>query len=185
MQSRHQATKKKMIQVPVSIEMNTAPIYTTNWRKFRLISLPPKMLAFIGTFEKFFCWHMFWKFPCHIMCSTLCTPENDKRQKNKFLLSPWHFCEMQGSKKKTSKSCGPLLHSLRPTEKKHCNSLPFLSQANKSKGATIPVWFRWEQKLYTVASDLQRLVVQTRIDVSKPKTWEHPGAKGERGNFTL
>ena len=37
MQSRHQATKKKMIQVPVSIEMNTAPIYTTNWRKFRLI----------------------------------------------------------------------------------------------------------------------------------------------------
>ena len=138
MQSRHQATKKKMIQVPVSIEMNTAPIYTTNWRNFRLISLPPKMLAFIGTFEKFFCWHMFWKFPCHIMCSTLCTPENDKRQKNKFLLSPWHFCDMQGSEKKTSKSCGPLLHSLRPTEKKHCNSLPFLSQANKSKGATHP-----------------------------------------------
>ena len=37
MQSRHQATKKKMIQVPVSIEMNTAPIDMTNWRKFRLI----------------------------------------------------------------------------------------------------------------------------------------------------
>ena len=185
MHSRHQATKKKMMQVPVSIQMNTASIYTINWRRFRLISLPPKMLAFIGTFEKFFCRHMFWKFPCHIMCSTLCTPENVKRQKNKFLLSPWHFCEMQGNEKKISKSCGPLLHSLRPTEKKHCNSLPFLSQANESKGATIPVWFRWEQKLYTVASDLQRLVVQTRIDVSKPKTWEHPGANGERGNFTL
>ena len=39
---------------------------------------------------------------------------------------------------------------------------------------------RWEEKLHTVASDLQRLVVQTRIGVSKQKTWEHPEAEGER-----
>ena len=109
---------------PVSIQMNAAPRYTTNWRKLWLISLPQKMLAFIGTFEKFFCRHMFWKFPCHIMCSTLCTPENDKRQKNKFLLSPWHFCDMQGSEKKISKSCGPLLHSLRPTDKSTVTAYP-------------------------------------------------------------
>ena len=37
MQPRNQATKKKMIQDPVSIEMNTEPIDTTNWRKLWLI----------------------------------------------------------------------------------------------------------------------------------------------------
>ena len=37
MQSRHQATKKKVIQDPILIKMDTAPIDTTNWRKFRLI----------------------------------------------------------------------------------------------------------------------------------------------------